>query len=232
MKPLAHLLKHDFRLLQRNNVIIISLLVTAVYVGVFKALANFGQVEQWLVLVIFNDPALLGFLFVGVMVLFEKNENTIQALAVSPMKVTHYVLSKSIALTIISIGCCFAMAVAGYGTHFYFFHFLMASGLTTLLFSFIGFIVVAGQSSFNTYILRAIGVLLLLSLPFLGYFDIVSRHWFILFPTQPAIDLFRLAFAEQFTYGQGVLAYGMAIAWCLITYGWAYQQIIKNFEKA
>ncbi len=231
MSQLLHLLKHDFVLLQRNRIIILSLAVTAVYTAVFRLLASYGEVEKFLILVIFNDPALIGFLFVGVIVLFENNENTIQALAVSPVKVRNYILSKSLALTSISVVCCYAMAIACFGSGFHVFHYGMAAILGTLMFSFLGFVIVAGQTSFNRYILRAIGVIILLAVPFLGYFDIVSRHWFILFPTQPAIDLFSLSLAGEFDPLHMAAAYAGAAAWCFITYKWASKRIVKSFRK-
>ena len=71
MKHFFHLVKFDFLLINKNQITVISLIVTAIYVGVFKGLSVLGNIEKLLVLIIFNDPALLGFLFVGVMVLFE-----------------------------------------------------------------------------------------------------------------------------------------------------------------
>lgn len=229
MEHLKHLLKHDFILLYRNKIIVISLLVTAVYVLIFRALSAFGNIEKLLVLVIFNDPALLGFLFVGVMVLFEKNENTLEALAVTPIKISNYILSKSINLTLISLICCFAMVLSGYGFDFHYVHFLLATVLTTLIFSFIGFIVVAGQSNFNKYILKAMGFILLLSVPFLGYFEVAESFYFVLFPTYPAIGLYNIAFAEQTSPMQLILHYGLAVGWCLVTYKWSHVSITKNF---
>jgi len=229
MKQFFHLLKHDFVLINRNKIIAISLAVTAIYVGVFKGLSSFGDVQQALVLIIFNDPALLGFLFVGVMVLFEKNENTLQALAVSPMKLSHYLLSKTLALTLISIGCCLLMAWGAVGWDFNIPQFVMATIFTTVIFSFIGFIVVAGQKSFNTYMLRAVGIIILLCLPFLAYFELASRWLFIPFPTQPAIDLYSMAFSNELQHWEGILAYALAIAWTVITYFWALRASTKNF---
>jgi fluoroquinolone transport system permease protein len=231
MKQLLHLLKFDFVLLNKNKIIIISLLVTAIYVGVFKALSAMGNIEKFLVLVIFNDPALLGFLFVGVMVLFEKNENTLQALVVTPIKISNYILSKSIALTAVSLFCCYAMVIAGYGLNFNFIHFTFATILTTLIFSMLGFVAVAGQTAFNKYILRAMGIILFLSLPFLGYFEVVSEKWFVLFPTQPAIDLYNLAFASNSSFSEIFIAYLLCIVWTIITFFWAKQTITKNVFK-
>jgi fluoroquinolone transport system permease protein len=231
MKPLIHLLKFDFLLINKNKIITVSLIVTAIYVGVFKALASLGSIEKFLVLVIFNDPALLGFLFVGVMVLFEKNENTLQALAVTPIKISQYIFSKSITLTVVSLVCCYAMVLAGYGLGFNFIHFTFGTVLTTLIFSMLGFVAVAGQTSFNKYILRALGFILFLTLPFLGYFEILPETWFILFPTQPAINLYNLAFTTNPGLSEIIIAYLLCIIWTIITFLWAKYSITKNVFK-
>lgn len=224
-----HLAKYDAILLHRNNIVAISVVVTIIYAAVFRALSALGDMEKLLVLIIFNDPALLGFLFVGVMVLFEKNENTLQALAVSPVSLRRYILSKSLVLTFIAVLCCFGMAVAGYGWGFHVGHFAAAATLSTLLFSFLGFVAVAGQSSFNRYILRAVGGILFVSLPFVGYFGLVPHHWFVLFPTQPVIDLFGFAFADSVTSQDLLLAYGLSVGWCLLAFRAAEHLMAKNF---
>jgi fluoroquinolone transport system permease protein len=231
MKQLVHLMKHDFLLLKRYKMIAVSVIVTALYMLAFKGIASWGDIDKLLVLVIFNDPALLGFLFIGVMVLFEKNENTIQALAVSPIKTSNYILSKSLSLTIISVVCCYAMVFASKGFDFNYVHFFFATALTTLLFSFIGFIVVSGLSNFNKYIIKAIGVIIILTMPFIGYFEIVSKYWFIMFPTMPAIDLFSLSFPNNLTIFETILTYILAIVWCIVTYLWSVKAITQNFAK-
>jgi fluoroquinolone transport system permease protein len=231
MKELAHLLKFDFILINKNKIPAISLVVTAIYVGVFKALATLGTIDKFLVLVIFNDPALLGFLFVGVMVLFEKNENTLQALAVTPIRISNYILSKSISLTVVSLVCCFAMVIAGYGLEFNFIHFAFGTVLTTFIFSMLGFIAVAGQSSFNKYILRALGIILFMTLPFLGYFELAPRIWFVLFPTQPAIDLYNLAFSSNPSIFEILTSYLLCGIWALVTFLWTKNVITKKVFK-
>jgi fluoroquinolone transport system permease protein len=231
MRELVHFLKHDFLLLNRNRIIQISALVTLVYIAVFKGLSTFGNMDQLLVLVIFNDPALLGFLFIGVMMLFEKNENTLQVLAISPFDEKKYVLSKSISLTTISLICCLGMAIAAHGKNFHWIHFSVATILTSLLFSFLGFIVVANENSFNRYILKALGWLLSLSIPFIGYFGLTDYYWFILFPTQPAIDLFQASFDETLSVGRIIYAYAALILWTVLSYLWAVRSVTKNIQK-
>ena len=230
MKQFIHLVKHDFRLINRNNIIAISIFVSALYIGLFLALKSLGNVERFLVLVIFNDPVLLGFLFVGIMMLFERNENTLEALSVSPMRIRNYVLSKTMALTLVALLCCIAMVISGYGTNFNWIHFIMGTILTTIMFSFIGFVVVAGQKSFNHYMLRAIGVIILLGVPFLGFFELTSKIWFLLFPTTPAIELIALSFAKDPSLQSIWVAYLPTLLWCLIFYKWAIVKIEKHLK--
>lgn len=227
MKELLHLLKFDFVLLQRNQLLTISAIVSAIYVLVFRGLSSFGNVEQVLVLVIFNDPALLGFMFVGVLYLFEKNEGTLEVLAVSPVSVSNYILSKTIALTCVSLVCCFIMVFACYGFNFNYFHFGLATIFSTFIFTMLGYIAVAGQKTFNQYMLRAIGIILLASLPFLSYFGVASRNWFLLFPTLPAIDLYTFSFTGNIPFNDVIVAYGACILWSISTFSIA-RKLIKR----
>jgi len=218
MKQLIHLLKNDFTLLSRNKIIAVSIVVTVIYMIAFKSISHFGSAEKILILVIFNDPALLGFLFTGVMVLFEKNENTLQVLSIVPLNTSSYILSKTIALSLISVVCCYAMAYAGTGTSFNQLHYFFASIFTTALFTFIGFILVAGVNSFNRFLLRAVGVLIFLSIPFLGYYEVLPRSFFLWMPTQPCIDLFRASFDPNCPVEIIFYGYLALITWLIILY--------------
>lgn len=231
MSQFLHLLKHDFVLLYRNKIIGISIAVTLVYIAVFKAISHFGNADKILILVIFNDPALLGFLFVGVMVLFEKNENTLQALSVSPLKEENYIFSKAVSLAAVSILCCFSLAFTGVGSNFNYSHYFFASLFTTLLFTFLGFILVAGVNSFNRFLLKAVGVLIALSIPFLGYYNVIPRAYFLWMPTQPCIDLFRASFQDNLPIGTIIYGYIALAFWLLLTGFWAIKLVKKNLKK-
>ena len=230
MKQLAHLLTWEFKLLNRNKVIPISVAVTVLYLLAFQGLQHLGDLDKLLILVIFNDPALLGFLFVGVMVLFEKNENTLQALSVSPMQAHNYLLSKGISLTIISVLCCLAMAWVVKGLQFNHLHFIAASIFTTGIFAFMGFVVVAGVNSFNRYIIRAIGVIFLMLLPFLSFFDLAPYWLFVWLPTHACIALYSASFDTTST-GMLLYAYLANIAWLALAYYAAYQAFSKHVKQ-
>lgn len=51
---------------------------------------------------IYSDPAAMGLFFMGAIVLLEKSQRVLNSLAVSPVKVSEYILSKVISLGVIS----------------------------------------------------------------------------------------------------------------------------------
>lgn len=228
MRAFLNLLRMDLMLIQRNKVAVISVAVTVIYTSLFRAFSGVEQLEKFLVLVMMNDPALLGVLFVGVMVLFEKDERTLQALSVTPIRWSHYLWSKTLALTAIGLLCCYAMVLVGYGWNFHWGHFTAATVLTTIIFSFIGFVVVAGEATFNTYMMKATVVIVLLTLPFLGYFEIVSNTWFVALPTYYALLLYNLAFGTAEDWSTFIIGYTGCLIWTVILYSWALKRFVNN----
>lgn len=96
MKQLTQMLKWDLILLQRNQMITISFLIAGLYLGIFYLLKELGNLENVLIIMIFNDPVITGYLFAAVLMLFEKDQNMLVALSVSPMRFTHYLWSKAL----------------------------------------------------------------------------------------------------------------------------------------
>lgn len=54
-------------------------------------------------MMIYSDPAALGLFFMGAIVLLEKSERVLNALAVSPVTIMEYILSKVTSLVVISV---------------------------------------------------------------------------------------------------------------------------------
>ena len=104
----------DIRFALRYNIITVAIVITGLYTIIFKLIPG-ADITEVLVSFIFSDPTMLGFIFVGAMVLFEKDANTLQALTVTPIKPWQYLWSKAIALTLIALFCSIGMAFIGHG---------------------------------------------------------------------------------------------------------------------
>ncbi|MTI29814.1 hypothetical protein [Xanthovirga aplysinae] len=209
MKKIFNYFKWELLILHRNQLLTISIVVTLLYIGIFKILEGLPHLEKVLVLLIFNDPALIGFFFVGVTILFEKSGNILSAIQVSPLKLWEYFAAKISALSLIAILCSLGMALAAHGWDFNYVLFISGVGLTSLLFILSGLIIVVWSTSFNQFLMKAMGVLIGLSLPFLGYFGVLHTNLFYFLPTQGSIILLDAAFQKQIgpevIYGVGIL---------------------------
>ena len=194
MHQLTTAIRWDLLRQFRYNIIYAALLVTLIYILILLNLPDGPYREKMLVFLIFNDPAALGMLFIGSLFLFERSENTLPALWVTPLSVQHYVLSKTLTLSAIATLSALAMGLGGYGWNFRYVFFVSAIGLTASLFTLLGMAAVVSCKNFNQYLLRMAGILVPTALPFLNFFEITHTFWWYLLPSQASLLLLEAAF--------------------------------------
>lgn len=213
MKKLLSTVGWDLRLAVKYNIVAVALLVTAVYTVLFRML-SFNYKDDFLIILIFSDPVMLGFVFIGVLVLFEKGANTLQAVVVTPLRAWQYLWSKTISLTLIATACSFVLALVGHGWKLNYVYLALAVLLSSALFVLIGFVGVARVSTFNQYIIIVPLFLAPMALPFLNFFEVTNTYWFYLIPSQASLILFRATFKSGETpeIAYAVLYLGMWLA--------------------
>jgi fluoroquinolone transport system permease protein len=178
----------------RYQILTAALVVTALYILVFLNLP-WERKDKLLVFLIFNDPAPLGMLFIGSLVLFEKTDRTLEALVVTPLRPWQYLWAKALSLTAIALACSLAMVIAGHGPWFNYGLFSLALVLTSLLFVFLGFVLVAPCRSFNEYVIKMGFSLIPMALPFLNYFEVTDTYWWYIIPSQGTLLLMEASLA-------------------------------------
>jgi fluoroquinolone transport system permease protein len=183
-------------------------------------------------MLLFFDPAIIGIMFIGALVLFEKSENVLQALVITPMKTDDYILSKVISLTILSIisAVIFVIMLNIFGDIDFNISFLAISIiLTSVMLILLGFILVSRVNSINEYLLAMlVSFLGLLLPPMLHLTGLYENVIFYLWPTQASFILFTGVFdaAKLETWE---IAYG--IIYQLIWIGFLYFLAKKAFHK-
>ena len=214
----------DMRLLWRYGLIPVALIIALLYVLIMLNLPESGY-EQVVAFFILSDPTMIGFIFIGVMILFEKDANTIQALVVSPLPAHLYLISKIAAFTTIGLIAGLMMAVISQADFNYLF-IILAILLTSVIFTSIGFVGVARVKTFNQYIIVIPVFLAPLCLPFLGYWQILDSWFFYVIPTQACIILFQASYE---TVPLWQLYY--AIIYSIICIAFLYKLCIYSFIK-
>jgi fluoroquinolone transport system permease protein len=224
-RVLPHAIGWDLRLQARHQVVTVAVVVSLAYAILFRAVPA-ELADPLTVMLVFSDPTVFGFLFVGVLVLFERGAGTLEAVVVTPLSPGQYLWwSKAISLTLIAMGGGLVMAIGGHGLAFSAAPLLAGLALTSVLFVFIGFAAVMRIRTLNAYLLIVPQFLLPLTLPLLNYSGLVESWLFYLIPTQGTLVLFERAFtprpAWEWFYAVGYL--GLA-AWA------AYRWALRSFE--
>lgn len=193
LRPLVRLIAWDVRLQARENVYAFTLLTTAVFAGVLSLLPEDAPATV-LSALLFLDPAIVGLSFVGAMVLMERSQNTLAALAVAPIEPREYVLAKVLTLT----GLTFAGGMALVWTAYWpvsfamVMRFALAVGFTGTLAVVAGLLIIAKSRSMNHFIARLFPLTALLNLPLLAHFDLVRGPWvWFLFGPNPGHAMLR-----------------------------------------
>lgn len=172
----------------RYRIVHISLATVILWTLVLQGVpwANTGTVIAAL---IFLDPAILGFVFIGALVLFEKSNRSLEALTATPMEVREYLLVHAVTLTTIALFASAVLVVLNQGLFVHYLYFYAGVILTSVFFILIGFIAVARFSSINEYFIAATVYGTILNIPLIYHFGL-SDHWlFFLFPTQASLIL-------------------------------------------
>lgn len=227
MSRFLQLMRWETVLLHRNNLLGISVLVTAMYLALFQLLKMLGYRELFAMLLVLNDPALIGFLFVSVTILFEKESGSFYALRVSPTSLHRYLGSKLVVLALLGTACGWVMAVALVGPGIGHGVFLLTCFLITLMFGSLGVGMVARVKRFVDLMLPMAGALVVMVLPLAEWFGlfVVPLKW--VFPMEHGIRLL----AWSFRYEVVEFPWLSLVVFVLCNaglYAWAYRRFLKH----
>ncbi len=222
MRTFLLILKWDFILLAKYGILPIALAMGAIYIGL---VSFFSITPDFICFLIFSDPSMFGFIFIGVMVLFEKQAGTSSALIVTPLKAWQYLLSKSLSLTILAIIISLSMVFAAQQPINYLLVGISVS-LTSVLFLLLGFIGAQRVKTFNQYILVIPLFLAPLCIPLIGYFGLWESPFLWIIPTQSTLSLLKQSYSG-FEAGSTLLAISILLISICLTWKWA----IKEYNK-
>lgn len=195
MSRLLHLLRWDAVVQFRSGFWVAGFFATAPWAAVLYSLSQ-KQADFILPAMIFLDVSLIGTMFMAGVYFLEKNEGSLQALAVTPVRTWEWMLSKLISLTIIATVMSVALVLVKKGTSAPWGYALLAFVCVNVTFTLIGFIVAAPFSRFTNFIVVNSLFFAILNLPSLAFFDIHSSLYWLL-PSQPALMMLRGAFTNM-----------------------------------
>ncbi len=224
MTSYLKLLKWQFILLAKNNIISISIAVTAIYSLIFWGIKNMGNTEQVLVFFLYNDTAIIGLFFIGISVIIEKNQEVLNALFITPLSLHQYLTTRIFALTVVGWLCALAMAYFSIGVYINWGLFSLGVLNICVLSSLAGLWLVCFNTEVLLFLLRSIPILIfLVAPPLLNYFEVTQIAFFNWLPTQASLDFVSGAITDQANAGQEIYTYVSLFFWPLLAYYLVYQ---------
>ncbi len=217
----------QFLIFQRNNLVTMIAGITAFYILIIYLIRDFENVDRFITLLIYNDPAIVGFVFIGISIMLEKDQQVLPALFVTPLNLHHYLVSRIITLS--TIGYCGAlpMVLMAKGTSFDFILFSVGSFSTCLLFCLMGIFVVSYTTEVLHFLLRSIPLLIFMSLPLLNYFELTDLSLLKLFPVQGGLNLMVNSYRDQPNFGEVIFGIISIAIWTPPLY-WAVYRIFTK----
>lgn len=176
-------------------------------------------------------PALLAinlqittFFFVAGLILLERDEGTLTALAVSPVSPGLYVAARTITLTTLAAVETIAIVWLVFGVDGSW--GLIVSGTVALGVTYTGFGAAIGTryESVNAMLLPASVFVAALLLPLLPHFGLAPRALFLLHPTEPALTLIRAGYGLGTARDVGFGFLG-SIFWSTAAYWWGLRSV-------
>ena len=186
-------LKADVRFQFKQGFYLVYILLTLIYMVILGKLPTAWK-STVIPLVLFSDPSMVGFFFIGALLMLEKVQGVIQYVVVTPLRSIEYLLAKVLSLTILAVAATIMITLATYGYELNWFLLILGVILTSCFFVFYGFIVSIRCTTLNQYFIKMIPYLLLIVLPCFSLIGFPYAWLFNIFPSVAGLKLVYGAF--------------------------------------
>ena len=188
-------LKWQFTLLQKNNIISISLAVTLIYGVILFFLRDVPHLDKVLVALVLNDPSVIGFFFIALAIYTEIKHQILPALFVTPINLHQFLISRTLAISLIGLLCSMGLALSVKGFHFDMLAYGIGSFGICLMSALLGLIMLTFASEFLNFAMLSVPVFLaFINVPMLQYLGAIDMGFIkYLFPIQGCVDLIEHA---------------------------------------
>jgi fluoroquinolone transport system permease protein len=152
------------------------------------------------IFLIFSDTSVLGLIFVGALVLLEKQQGVLKSLSVTPLKIDYYLFSKVLSLTLLSFVISSLIWLIPVWSLKGFAFLITGVILSSIVHTMFGIGFTAGAGSFNQFLARVFVGSQIFTIPLLIFLLLPKTGWLIILPMNAAIDLFFRSTEGTFSF--------------------------------
>jgi fluoroquinolone transport system permease protein len=221
MRLLASL-RYDITFQFRHGFYYAYIFVSVLYILILRNLPA-GVRPTVTTLVIFSDTGVLGFFFIGGIILLEKAQNTLENLFVTPLRLGEYFTAKVISLTLIAFLMSSVIMVFGNGIPPFPVPFILGVLFSSVFHTLLGFIISAGVKTLNEYFVSAMVCTFLVGLPVVDFLGFFRSALFYFFPTKASLLLIHGAF-QSVPFPGYIYAVLCLLIWSVLAFIWAHRR--------
>ncbi|PCL92928.1 fluoroquinolone export ABC transporter permease subunit [Paenibacillus lautus] len=183
--------------------------------------------ETTAIVLTFSDPAALGLIMAGGMVLLERDQGVHDPLFVSPVHIRDYLLAKAASLSVLSLAAGWVIHMATGSLPKYPLAFSAGIVLTSSFMTLLSIGVAARQRTINGFILMVQAYGLPFVLPLLGFLQSWEAGLFFALPTEGTL---RLLVSPSGGLSMGSVLYSVTILliWNVAVYLWAHHSYSRH----
>lgn len=224
MKRIICALKGDIRFQFRQGFYFIYLILALVYIAAIYQVGNKAAVILIPVL-IYLDPAMVGFIFTGGLVMLERQQGITGYIGITPFGTMEYITARVLSMVFLSVTISLLISVLS-AKPFNLLVLISAVILISVFNSLLGILASAKCRSMNDYFIRMIPYMMIIVMPALGF---IEKPWAMLFRIFPGFAGLRLVLSA---YSNGVspnflFDYIIMISWCIMI----FVPAVRKFDR-
>ncbi|RSK26244.1 hypothetical protein EJF36_04890 [Bacillus sp. HMF5848] len=220
-----HVVGMDIRFQLRQGFYIAYAFVSAFYIGILFFLPDVIK-EELSTVIIFTDPAVLGFFFIGGIVLLERAQAIFDPLFVTPLHVHEYLISKVLSLSLLAVITSLLIMFSSHGGDIQVVPLMVSVLLSSIFFTLLGLILAVRVQSVNAFLYTSPIFVVVFFVPIIQYFGGPELWLYYLLPSQAALLLIEGSFhvLQLNVYVYAILT---LVAWIILAYVWAYHSFYR-----
>lgn len=226
MSAFVTALRWDVVVQARNGFYWASAFLVLVVAGLLLAVPEPARADRavWVPALLAGNLQITTFFFVAGMMLLERDEGTLTALAVSPFSPGAYLATRTTTLTALAAVESLTVVWVAFGTVGSWLPILLGTASLGVIYTCLGAATACRYASVNALLLPASVLVGLLLLPLLAHFGLAPRALFLLHPIEPALTLMRAGYGAD---GARELTFGIAgsLVWATVAYHWARSRL-------
>lgn len=184
---------HEMRLQWKNGLYAVYILITFLYIfALGYAPKDYKEVVS--ILLVVTDPTFIGLMFVGALILLEKNQGIPKGIGVSPLGETGYIWGKVCSLLFVSL--CTSVCLLWAGNVNIRVHQIVGIVLSAGVFTLMGIIVGSCVRDINQFLIWSAAICIPLGVPVVIYYLGDFSNWLSIVPTYALLHLMHMKEAD------------------------------------